>query len=308
MAEDGSAYLNRTLEGRLFKARYTPVAVLPGSAAFLYRADVRTMASLTAPPHILSQQVVVKVLRQPGAAEGGPRDEAEYTCHTLAGPRSPYVATVRNWGYTDDRLRTRFLVLDLLAGGTLDSALRRSSWPLTARLVAFDRLLDALRSLHNATIVHGDLKLTNIGLARGRDIRSIRIIDFGLAQMMVPDTPLLPAPGTPGMRAPEQAGVVHSAIGPPTDVFALAYAAVALLWGRNYAYRLGSDVEAGRLHFRPPTLDKSVRERLRASLRLSPSMPRLLALVQGMLALRPEDRPTAAEIQRTFRAICGPFF
>ena len=307
MTETTSAYLNCTLEGRMTEAHYTPVAALPGSAAFLYYANVRARAILTAPPRILPQQVVIKVLRQPGAAEGGLRDEVEYACHLLATHRSPYVAAVRDWGYTDDRLRTRFLALDLLAGGTLDNALRRSGWPLAARLVTFDRLLSAVRSLHNATIVHGDLKLTNIGLAQRNDIRSIRIIDFGLAQMITPNSPPLPAPGTPGMRAPEQAGVINSAISPATDIFALAYAAVALLWGRGQTYRLGRDVESGHFRFRPPVLDEGLRDWLRVGLRLSPSMPGLLALVQRMIAPRPEDRPTAAEAQRDFRAICGSF-
>ncbi len=307
MTEGNWAYLNHSLEGRMKALRYTPVAVMPGSAAFLYRADVYESAGLTAPPRLLPRQVVVKVLRQPGAVEGGPRDEAEYACHRLAAQRSSCVARVSDWGFTD-HLRTRFLVLDLLAGGTLDSALRHSGWPLAARLVAFDRLLDTVRALHDATIVHGDLKLANIGLARPDDIRSIRVIDFGLAQMLAPNGLPLPAPGTPGMRAPEQTRAGAIAIGPATDVFALAYAAVGLLWGRGHAYRLGQDTEAGRPHFRPPMLNDGLRERLRVGLRLSPSMPRLLALVQHMIAPRPQDRPTAAEAQREFRAICGAFF
>lgn len=294
-------YLQRPLRGRLSDADYVPVAVMPG-AAYLYRAEVWLPGGLSSPRRVLPERVVVKVLQRP--AEEAQRANMEYDAHLLAMRLSPYVAPVRDWGYVDDRLRVRFLVLDYLPGGTLEGALR-GHWALAARLSAIEYLFDVAEALHGAGIVHGDLKPGNIALASTTDLRQIRLIDFGLAQLLSPGAPPLPAPGTPGRRAPEQTGHARAAIGPATDVFALAYSVVGLLWGRGAARRLGEAVEEGRVPRRPPDPDDGLTGRLRVALGQEPSWPRLADVAQRMTAQRPEDRPSAAELRRAWRAVAG---
>lgn len=95
-----------------------------------------------------------------------------------------------------------FLVTELVAGDSLDQAVRRDG-PLRAAPLAdlADALADALAAVHDAGVVHRDLKPSNVMMTGDGPV----LIDFGLART-ADDTPLTATTlvaGSPGFLAPE---------------------------------------------------------------------------------------------------------
>ena len=194
-------------------------------------------------------RVFIKI---PGYA---PLDERELEVHPAVSGH-PNIATVLGWGTIDSH---SFLVIEYLAGGTLEEALQKRpirSWPLKQRLQAFYHLCSAVQHLHQGKFLHRDIKLANILLRRQGDISDLVLTDFSLARG--PQSIRITRPGmeegTPGERAPEQAHGVEE-ITTKVDVFGLAYVFVALLWGLRASRQLGKIVEStaqGEIKFSPP--------------------------------------------------------
>jgi serine/threonine protein kinase len=208
----------------------------------------------------------------------------------------------------------RYLVMELLAGRSLESALGREQderpglWtrlrtrlglPAPARrlgieraLGIMDQVLDALAHAHDRGVVHRDLKPENIMLQRrGR----VKLLDFGLAKLMdgVHGAPLTQAGlamGTPHYMAPEQAAAE------PTDSRSDLYSCGVILY----------ELLTGRCPFDAATTHDLLTQHLVApppSLRaVAPEagIPESLErVVLRALAKRPEERyPSAAAMRR----------
>jgi predicted Ser/Thr protein kinase len=111
-----------------------------------------------------------------------------------------------------------WLATEYLPGPTLQKAIDRSG-PLTPGGVQTlaAGLAEALMAIHAGGLIHRDLKPSNIVLTDNGP----RVIDFGIARAL--EEASLTATGvvvgTPGYLSPEQ--ITGTAIGPPSDVFAL---------------------------------------------------------------------------------------
>lgn len=188
------------------------------------------------------------------------------------------------------------LVMEYVAGTDL-STLVRDAGPLPVE-VACDYIAQAAQGLqyaHEQGLVHRDIKPANLlvsgaadasGLAAGRG--TVKVADFGLARLRLTaegHAAALSADGTvvfgtADYMAPEQALDFRSA-DTRADVYSLGCTLFFLLTGRapfaegNYAQRLLRHQSAA-----PPSL-RALRGEVPASLE---------ALVQRMLAKRPEDR------------------
>ena len=135
---------------------------------------------------------------------------------------------------------TRFLVTEFVAGGTLAAWIdahraHRALPSLAAVATRLDMLCAGVGAAHAVRapgpIVHRDLKPENVLV---RDDPSgevaLKVVDFGIAQLGGRGGTRTGAMmGTPLYMAPEQALGNTAAIGPATDVFALAVIAVELL-------------------------------------------------------------------------------
>jgi serine/threonine protein kinase len=125
----------------------------------------------------------------------------------------PNVIEIVDVGKTDDE--SLFLVMELLSGVGLDTALKRQNPPMTASALAFIMadVARALAAAHRAGVVHRDLKPTNIYLHKERDGKpQPKVLDFGVSKFVDEERSRLHALtvqgtvlGSPLYMSPEQA-------------------------------------------------------------------------------------------------------
>lgn len=100
-----------------------------------------------------------------------------------------------------------FLTMKLLTGETLDACLRKNMLlPREEALAVFRQMISGISAIHNAGVVHRDIKPTNVMLDRSGLRLSVSIMDFGLAHLNKSDATPTDAgtfAGTPGYVAPE---------------------------------------------------------------------------------------------------------
>ena len=149
---------------------------------------------------------------------------------------SDHVAQVIDAG-VDEQTDLPFFVLELLDGVTLSRELRRRGpfeWPVAREV--FRQLGHAVSAAHAQKIVHRDLKPANIFLARSKTAGMpfvLKVLDFGIAEIVASVQQGGGFLGTPTWMAPEQANP-HAPVGPTADVWALGLIAFSLFTGRAY--------------------------------------------------------------------------
>lgn len=180
--------------------------------------------------------------------------------------RHPHIVEVYESGQVDDYA---YIAMQYCPRGSLADALRSRrvalSWPLAVSVV--QQIGAALHYAHNQSIIHADVKPSNILFDEdGHALLS----DFSIAQLT--RTPAFG--GTPGYAAPEQAAgypVDHR-----TDVYGLAAVVVAMLAGEDAL--LGFNAWSIPL---PPGVPARIREILACAMARDPSrrLPSIMDLV-----------------------------
>src|SRR5262249_40099755 len=125
-----------------------------------------------------------------------------------------------------------FLVLELEAGGSLETKVAGTPQPPLAAARLVQTLAGAIHYAHRRGLVHRDLKLANVLPTEGG---TPKITDFGLAKRLDDGSVRTRSGvllGTPSYMAPEQAGGSSREVGPAVDVYALGVILYALLTGR----------------------------------------------------------------------------
>lgn len=141
-----------------------------------------------------------------------------------------------------------YTVLEWLEGRSLadDFAERRAQGSLgrTMKEVVqvFDSAVDAIAYAHAQGVVHRDLNPGNLFLARTGSGTKLKVLDFGVAKILA-DSALAMGPSArtlgnvrmfaPAYAAPEQFDERIGAIGPSTDVYALALVLLEALTDRT---------------------------------------------------------------------------
>lgn len=209
----------------------------------------------------------------------------------LAKLQHPNVVTIFDYGRIEGAaVETYFIAMEYLAGQTLSDRLRaRGALPTADALVLFRQMARGLREAHARGILHRDLKPSNILLVPDADGELVKIVDFGIGKIerggedLTRDGVLV---GTPKYMAPEQ---FEGASSPATDVHALGTIFYQMVTGA-LPFSGGSTLELmysklhaaiTPMHEANPACDAS---------------PRVEHLVHGMLARRPEERPTLDEV------------
>ena len=166
-----------------------------------------------------------------------------------------------------------FIVMEYLEGETLADRLARRSLPEAESRSIARQLSAGLSAAHALGVIHGDLKSQNVILTREADgsLRAV-ITDFGMARERgapKATAPSGPRGGTPEYMAPELWNGGRAT--PASDVYALG---VVL-----------QEVANGR---RPESSEKAI-----APAKWKP-------IVSKCRAPRPEDRPSAAKVAKSF--------
>jgi serine/threonine protein kinase/tetratricopeptide (TPR) repeat protein len=154
---------------------------------------------------------------------------------------------------------TAFLTMEYLEGITLAEKIQQSGalpWK-EARAIAL-QICAGLQTIHEAGMIHRDLKSRNIMLASRNGADCAVVMDFGLARAFCGPTTSTQTDfvgtatiaGTPDYMAPEQ--FEGKELGPPTDIYALGIVIYELATGKHpfaASTPLGAAVSRGK---RPP--------------------------------------------------------
>jgi serine/threonine-protein kinase len=227
--------------------------------------------------------VALKIIAKEGRA--APRAEREATAATRL--RHPHC--LRAYGLEADD-KHLYIPYEYVPGSTLRQALRAGELNDEGAVEASAQILEGLAFAHARGIVHRDVKPSNVLVTEEEHV-SVRLFDFGLAQMADADTltAVGDVPGTLAYISPER---LHGeAAGPPADVWAVGVLLWEALSGHHPFWRT-SPLETGE---EIKTGAPSIRE-------ARPDLPdRLIAAVDAALSVDPARRPKAATLARELR-------
>jgi serine/threonine protein kinase len=196
-----------------------------GGAGIVYLGHV--------PDHPL-HRVAIKILIPPGQMTA--QEQAEFRkrflreADTLTRLRHPHILAIQ-FAAEDKPSGLVYMIMDYLAGGTLEDLLRRGplSFPQVSAYVT--QLAGALDYAHSFNVIHRDLKPANVLLdERG----NAYLADFGIAKLLDASattmTKVNQVIGTPSYMAPEQ--ITNERISPATDVYGLGNLTYQMVTGR----------------------------------------------------------------------------
>lgn len=231
----------------------------------------------------LDREVAVKVFPS-GTAVDDARRRIEATM--LARLSHPHLVALHDAHLAADGDSTpTFLVMELVDGEDLRSRLERGPLPEEEAVEVAAAIAEALVVVHEAGMVHRDLKPGNILFADSsvpgaRPV--VKLADFGIAHLVGSEriTTIGTVIGTAGYLSPEQ--VFGGEPGPAADIYSLGLVLLEALTGvREYP---GSPVEAVAARAaRDPRIPASLPEDWRG-------------LIGAMTAREPGLRPTAVEV------------
>jgi len=216
----------------------------------------------------------------------------------------PNIVEVFDMGWVDDdRVRTPFLVMELLEGETVTDCLKRERrLKLSLAVTIALQTLSALVATHAKNILHRDLKPDNLFLVRGDGSSGVRVkvLDYGVSKPLAIDAAAMRLTragyvmGTPSYMAPEQAmGDVELDV--RVDIYSLGMILYEVITGRlPYQARTPVALIAELQRVTPPS------PRL-----LRPEVPAALdAIVMRAIAREREQRfPDAVSMQRALVAL-----
>jgi protein kinase-like protein len=230
-------------------------------------------------------EVALKIISKEGKA--APRAERE--AEAAARLRHPHC--LRAYGLEADDKHV-YIAYEYVPGCTLRQALRAGELNDEGAVEAAAQVLEGLAFAHARGIVHRDVKPSNV-LVTEEETVSVRLFDFGLAQLADADTltAVGDVPGTLAYISPER---LHGEqAGPPADV----WAAGVLLWESlvgHHPFWRASPLETGEVI---KTGAPSLRE-------ARPDLPdRLIEAVDRALSVDPLERPSAAVLAKGLRSV-----
>ncbi|WP_437330247.1 protein kinase domain-containing protein [Sorangium sp. So ce381] len=259
--------------------RYTiEAAIGQGGMGCVYRAhDAR-----------LGRRVAVKVIAG-GAVDEDAGARLLREARAAAALDHPNAVSIFDVGELDG---TPFIVMELVPGRTLRSAIDGADAPASTRVAWLADVARALATAHRRGLVHRDIKPENVMV---RDDGVIKVLDFGIARRAAgnadpsasTEAPALPTLtalgvklGTPVYMAPEQ--IRGAELDGRADQFAWGVLAFELLTGR-LPWRGAGDVLAVVASILTDEAD-------RALLDAAAVPPAVSAVVLRALSKRPDDR------------------
>ncbi|MFI0806154.1 serine/threonine-protein kinase [Streptomyces echinatus] len=210
----------------------------------------------------LQAPVAVKVLAENWAHRLDIRERFLSEARLLRRAGSSRVVQVYDIGELPDG--RPYFVMEYAGGGTLADLLARGPLPVRDALALTAEAARSAAALHEAGIVHRDIKPTNVLLHTAPDgTRRVLLADLGLAKSLAQASVLTLAAGSAGYQPPEQAEPGEG-IDERADVYSLGAVGYELLTGtvpgppgkvvppRRLRPELGEDVERALLRALEP--------------------------------------------------------
>ncbi len=249
---------------------------------------------------VLARAVAVKVLHAHLANDRLFLERFRREAISAARLAHPNVVATFDAGVADDG--TAFIVMELIRGRTLSAfSAQHRPLPVFVVIAVGLQITDALVNAHGAGLVHRDIKPANVLVCDDETggMPLVKVTDFGIAKaaeglgLELTKTGIVL--GTPKYLSPEQ--VDGREPDARTDLYSLGVVLFELL--------------AGEVPFKGPTELAVAVQHLNAIpphvLDLRPGIPPALdALVDSLLAKRPEDRPRSALAVRQALAAIDP--
>ncbi|HEX5061972.1 MAG TPA: serine/threonine-protein kinase [Kofleriaceae bacterium] len=242
--------------------------------------------------HVAIKVMTPKVFDEPESVK---RFVAE--ARAVAAIRHPGIVDVFGFGRLPDN-RT-YLVMEWLAGTSLSERMKHGTLEFEEACDMLRQIARALEAAHGKGVIHRDLKPENVFVHLIDDEKpQCKLLDFGLAKVtnkedgLVAKTRTGQLLGTPLYMSPEQCkskGVDHR-----TDIYALGCMAYEMLCGR-VPFDCDNVAELISAHLvQEPPKPRS----------LNPNLPDAIEkLLLQMVAKKPDERPTLADVRRTLSSV-----
>lgn len=232
------------------------------------------------------QPLAIKILRLDGDSSAELQERFRREVGALARLQHPGIVKILDWGET--KMGEPFLVMEYLEGRTLKTRIEQNRPQPLQVLGWLQQLAAALEHLHQAGLVHRDVKPANLFLT---DQDRLVLMDFGTIfqrdRTQLTQTGVVL--GTPSFIAPEQ---LRSQAGPASDQYSVGLVAYRMLTGRPaFEADTVAEILAAQLHDYPPephivepSLSSSVSRVLMRMLRKEPHLryPSVSAAVEDL--------------------------
>jgi serine/threonine-protein kinase len=246
----------------------------------------------------LSKRVVVKLLHRKLLGRPDLSERLRLEGQALAHLRHPNLVSVTDFQITGEG--RPFLVMERLHGRTLrDELTERGELPVREAVDLVRQALAGLAVVHEAGLVHRDIKPDNLFLCDAEtpgSERVLKLLDFGVAKVVgAQEGRVGPLPkvrtdqdmtlGTPRWFSPEQASFRE--VDARADLYSLGLVLYALLAGRNPFDHYSGMADLVLAHTReaPTPLSRAARQPIPTSLE---------AAVLTALSKKPDDRFSSA--------------
>jgi eukaryotic-like serine/threonine-protein kinase len=240
----------------------------------------------------LGREVAIKVLPGERMADEDRRRRFVREARAASALNHPNIVTIHEIDSVDG---VDFIVMELVAGKTLDHLIPQQGMRLDKVLRVAIPMADALARAHGAGIVHRDLKPANVAVTPEG---TVKVLDFGLAKLLQQElaseeaeavtedavaAEALSRPGTvagtAGYMSPEQAS--GGKVDARSDVFSFGSVLYEMVTGQR-AFSRSSAVE---------TLAAVIKEQPKSPSDLVPGVPRELErVIERCLRKEPERR------------------
>lgn len=201
-----------------------------GAAGVVYRAV-----------HVgLEKSFAIKLLKTSGPPDPAARERFRREAVALGRLRHPNIVDVTDSGIDE----VPYLVTELLEGASLSGPL-----PFGKALPLFEQIADAIDAAHGAGVLHRDLKPGNVLVsATGQ----VKVLDFGLAELLTGPGGVFEEIGTPLYAAPEM--IRDGEASRASDIYSFGVLVYEILGGRPPFQGSVAEVLAGHLDSEPPPL------------------------------------------------------
>jgi serine/threonine-protein kinase len=189
----------------------------------------------------IGNEFVAKVRRSHLNGDVRTLEQMRIEAQTLGALRHRHIVGIIAVGRTRDG--RPFIVTERLHGRTVRQELvQRGRLPALEALAYTCQLLSALSATHAIGIVHRDIKPDNLFICEIAGRRLLKVLDFGIARVASPTSPVRPLPddcrtntgdviGTPVWQSPE--GAMGFRVDERADLYATALVLYTLLAGRG---------------------------------------------------------------------------